>query len=198
MTNDGSDGLNPYIDATSYANASTGTGGTVRIGTSWGTTISNTGYLGARTMTAAQYEDVGGGAVVGKTTLENVLTAKGYLSSSDVDTALSNSSTKPIQNKALYDAIVGQEYLVTIPANAWSEPSGTNPYKTIAIAALPADSFTEDSTIELTIGDKFNQFAKYGFVLYGYDVSTQRIWFTAMDKPTATMYLTVRIYNYGS
>lgn len=198
LINDGADGLNPFINATSYANASTGDGGTVRIGASWGTTISNTGYLGARTMTAAQYDAVGGGAVVGKTTLENVLTAKGYLSSSDVDTALSNSSTNPVQNKALYDAIVGKEIIFSVPTTAWSNPSGTNPYTTVAIVTLPADSFTNNCTIELMIADKFNDFAKYGFVIYAAEAASQRIWLTALKKPTTTVYLNIKVYTYGN
>ncbi len=115
-----------------------------------------------------------------------------------VDSALDNTSTNPVQNQALYTAIVGKDITFSVPANAWSEPSGTNPYKTVAIVTLPAGSFTDNCTIELTIGDKFNDFAEYGFVLYSAEVASQRIWLTAMKKPTSQIYLTVKVYTYGS
>lgn len=117
---------------------------------------------------------------------------------STVDSALDSSSTNPVENSALYKAIVGNEISVTIPTSSWSEPSGTNPYKTIAIVTLPTDSFTDNSLIELLIDDDFQHFAKYGFIIYSAETSSQRIWLTALDKPDATMYLKVRIYNYGS
>ena len=115
-----------------------------------------------------------------------------------VDSALNNTSTNPVQNKALYDAIIGKGIVFAVPVNSWSEPSGTNPYKTVAIVTLPAGSFTNNCTIELTIADKFNDFAKYGFVLYSAEASSQRIWITAMKKPTTQIYLTVKVYTYGN
>lgn len=115
-----------------------------------------------------------------------------------VDSALDSSSTNPVENSALYKAIVGNEISVTVPTSSWSEPSGTNPYKTIAIVTLPTGSFTDNSLIELLIDDDFQHFAKYGFIIYSAETSSQRIWLTALDKPDATMYLKVRIYNYGS
>lgn len=115
-----------------------------------------------------------------------------------VDTELNNTSTNPVQNQALYDAIVGKEITFPVYASEWSEPSGTNPYTTVAIVTLPAGSFTDNCTIELMIDDKFNYFAEYGFILYGYEVSSQRLWLTALDKPTQNIYLKVRVYTYGS
>lgn len=115
-----------------------------------------------------------------------------------VDTELNNTSTNPVQNQALYDAIVGKEIVFSVYASAWSEPYGTNPYVTNAIVTLPAGSFTDNCMIELMIDDKFNDFAKYGFVLYGAEAASQRIWLTAMDKPTSTVYLKVKVYTYGN
>lgn len=115
-----------------------------------------------------------------------------------VDTGFNNTSTNPVQNQALYDAIVGKEITFQVFASDWSAPSGTNPYTTVAIVTLPAGSFTDNCTIELMIDDKFNYFAKYGFILYGYEVSSQRLWLTALDKPTQNIYLKVRVFTYGS
>ena len=115
-----------------------------------------------------------------------------------VDTGLDNTSTNPVQNKALYDAIVGKEIIFPVYASLWSEPFGTQPYTTNAIVTLPADSFTDNCTIELMIDDKFNDFAKYGFVLYGAETASQRIWLTALDKPTQTIYLKIKVYTYGN
>lgn len=117
---------------------------------------------------------------------------------STVDSALDSTSTNPVENSALYDAIVGKEIIFSVGASAWSEPHGTNPYVTIAIVTLPAGSFTNNCTIELMIDDKFNDFAKYGFVLYSAETASQRIWLTAMDKPTSTVYLKIKVYTYGN
>lgn len=115
-----------------------------------------------------------------------------------VDSEINNTSTNPVQNKALYDAIVGKEIIFSVPTTAWSEPSGTNPYNTVAIVTLPAGSFTSNCTIELMIADKFNDFAKYGFVIYSAEAASQRIWLTAMKKPTSQIYLTIKVYTYGN
>lgn len=115
-----------------------------------------------------------------------------------VDTEINNTSTNPVQNQALYDAIVGKEIIFPVYASLWSEPFGTQPYVTNAIVTLPADSFTDNCTIELMIDDKFNDFAKYGFILYGAETASQRIWLTALDKPTQTIYLKIKVYTYGN
>lgn len=115
-----------------------------------------------------------------------------------VDSEIDYSSTNPVQNKALYDAIVGKEIYFAVPATAWSEPYGTNPYVTNAIVTLPSGSFTDNCTIELMIADKFNEFAKYGFVLYDAEAASQRVWITAMEKPTQTIYLNIKVYTYGN
>lgn len=115
-----------------------------------------------------------------------------------VDSALDNTSANPVQNQALYPAIVGSEIRVPVYTSAWSEPAGSNPYNSIAIITLPTGTFTDNSLIELTINDQFNFFAKYGFVLYGHETETQRLWLTSIGKPTSTVYLTFRIYKYGS
>ena len=115
-----------------------------------------------------------------------------------VDSEIDNTSTNPVQNKALYDAIVGKEIVFSVPAISWSEPSGTNPYNTVAIVTLPAGSFTNNCMIELMIADKFNDFAKYGFVIYSAEAASQRIWLTAMKKPTSQVYLTIKVYTYGN
>ena len=115
-----------------------------------------------------------------------------------VDSALDSSSTNPVESQALYDAIVGKEIIFPVYTSAWSEPYGTNPYVTNTIVTLPAGSFTDNCMIELMIDDKFNDFAKYGFVLYGAEAESQRIWLTAMDKPTSTVYLKVKVYTYDN
>lgn len=115
-----------------------------------------------------------------------------------VDSEIDNTSTNPVENQALYDAIVGKEIIFPVYASAWSEPYGTNPYNTVAIITLPAGSFTDNCMIELMVDDDFNAFAKYGFVLYAAEALTQRIWLTAMDKPTSTVYLKVKVYTYGN
>lgn len=115
-----------------------------------------------------------------------------------VDSEINNTSTNPVQNKALYDAIVGKEIVFSVPATAWSEPSGTNPYNTVAIVTLPDGSFTNNCAIELMIADKFNDFAKYGFVIYSAEAASQRIWLTALKKPTSNTYLTIKVYTYGN
>ena len=114
------------------------------------------------------------------------------------DTELNNTSTNPVQNQALYPAIVGSEIRVPVYTSAWSEPAGSNPYNSVAIITLPTGTFTDNSLIELTINDQFDFFAKYGFVLYGHETETQRLWLTSIGKPTSTVYLTFRIYKYGS
>ena len=310
LTNDGADGTSTYVEFDNYATSS-GRAGVIKVGASYGTTVSNTGYLGATTLTAQQYSSYGNGAIVGKGTLENVLTSKGYISgiiitltynagtgtitwsgansiadikdafdagstvtvvppieisdetfrvcwaryssqsqldilaidddpafyrvilvdtgnnasiipidlqnkltagtgisisnnvisatsSITVDSALSNTSTNPVQNQALYDPIIGHEVTAQVLANQWSEPSGTNPYNSVAIVQLPANSFTDNSLIELLIDDKFQYFAKHGFVLYGHETASQRVWLTSQGKPTNSITFKFRIYNYGS
>lgn len=268
---------------TDYANATTGAAGVIKVGASYGTSTSNTGYLAAATITAAQYGNYGNGVIFGKGTFENILPTKalvfrsaltsssnlnnlaagiypvenlthsdlpvagamfgtllqypdtyktqlliaGEAASSDnpnnlyyrrwltstnaytawqsasgssitVDSALDNTSTNPVQNQALYPAIVGSEIRVPVYTSSWSEPAGNNPYNSVAIITLPTGTFTDNSLIELTINDQFNVFAKYGFVLYGHETETQRVWITSIGKPTSTVYLTFRIYKYGS
>lgn len=119
-------------------------------------------------------------------------------SSITVDSALDNNSPNPVQNQALYPAIVGSQLTMTIPANSWSDPSGGNTYNSVAIVTLPSGSFTDNSLLELLIDDQFNLFAKHGFILYGHETESQRIWLTSIGKPASTVYLKLRIYKYGS
>lgn len=115
-----------------------------------------------------------------------------------VDSALFSSSTNPVQNQALYPAIVPTEIRKIAYTYDWSEPSGTNTYNCIAILTLPSGSFTDNSLVELVFDNDFNEFAKHGFCLYSSEVSSQRLWITSIGKPTATINFKFRIWKYGS
>ena len=114
-----------------------------------------------------------------------------------VDTALSSSSTNPVQNQALYPAIVPTEVYKTVYTYDWTGPAGTNLYDCVAILTMPNGTFTNNSLIELVNEDSFNTFAQHGFVLYGSEVSSQRLWITSIGKPTGTVSLKFRIYKWG-
>ena len=118
-------------------------------------------------------------------------------SSITVDSALNASSTNPVQNQALYPAIVPTEIYKTVYTYDWTGPAGTNLYNCVAILTMPAGTFTNNSLVELVNEDSFNIYAKHGFVLYGSEVSTQRLWITSIGKPTGTVSLKFRIYKWG-
>ncbi len=115
-----------------------------------------------------------------------------------VDSALNASSTNPVQNQALYPAIVPTQVYKTVYTYDWTGPAGTNLYNCVAILTMPAGTFTDNSLVELVNEDSFNDFAKYGFVLYGSEVSSQRLWITSIGKPTGTVSLKFRIYKWGN
>ena len=115
-----------------------------------------------------------------------------------VDSALDNTSPNPVQNQALYPAIVPTEIYKTVYTYDWTGPAGTNIYNCVAILTMPAGTFTSNSLVELGNDDGFNNFAKHGFVLYGSEVSTQRLWITSIGKPTGTVSLKFRIYKWGN
>ena len=115
-----------------------------------------------------------------------------------VDSELNNTSTNPVQNQALYPAIVPTEIYKTVYTYDWTGPAGTNLYNCVAILTMPAGTFTNNSLVELVNEDSFNTFAKHGFVLYGSEVSTQRLWITSIGKPTGTVSLKFRIYKWGN
>lgn len=114
-----------------------------------------------------------------------------------IDSALSSSSTNPVQNQALYPAIVPTQVYKTVYTYDWTGPAGTNLYDCVAILTMPAGTFTDNSLVELVNADSFNTFAKHGFVLYGSEASSQRLWITSIGKPTGTVSLMFRIYKWG-
>lgn len=115
-----------------------------------------------------------------------------------VDSEINNTSTNPVQNQALYPAIVPTQIYKTVYTYEWDGPAGTNLYNCVAILTMPAGTFTNNSLVELVNEDSFNTFAKHGFVLYGSEVSTQRLWITSIGKPTGTVSLKFRIYKWGN
>ena len=115
-----------------------------------------------------------------------------------VDTALNASSTNPVQNQALYPAIVPTEIYKTAYTYDWSEPAGPGPYNSIAILTLPPGTFTDNSLIELVFHDQFDSFAKHGFMLYGSETSSQRVWLNSIGKPTASVNFLFRIWKWGN
>lgn len=115
-----------------------------------------------------------------------------------VDSALNSSSTNPVQNQALYPAVVPTEIRKIAYTYDWAEPSGTGTYNSVAILTLPSGSFTENSLIELVFHDQFDLFAKHGFMLYGAETSTQRVWLNSIGKPTSSVSFTFRIWKWGN
>lgn len=115
-----------------------------------------------------------------------------------VDSALSSSSTNPVQNQALYPAIVPTEIRQIAYIYDWSDPSGTGTYNSVAILTLPSGSFTDNSLIELVFHDQFDLFAKHGFMLYGAETSSQRVWLNSIGKPTVPVSFTFRIWKWGN
>lgn len=115
-----------------------------------------------------------------------------------VDSALNASSTNPVQNQALYPAIVPTQIYKTAYTYDWSEPAGTGPYNSIAILTLPSGTFTDNSLVELVFHDQFNLFAKHGFMIYGAEVSSQRVWLNSIGKPTAAVNFLFRIWKWGN
>lgn len=115
-----------------------------------------------------------------------------------VDSTLDNTSPNPVQNQALYPAIVPTQVYKTVYTYDWTGPAGTNIYDCVAILTMPAGTFTDNSLVELVNEDSFNLFAKHGFVLYGAEVLTQRLWITSIGKPTGPVSLKFRIYKWGN
>lgn len=76
--------LTDYVKNTDYATSSKG--GVFKVEYYFGTNIYN-GFLIARPFTYEQYQGVDIGAVVGKATLENVITGKGLVSNTDYATS---------------------------------------------------------------------------------------------------------------
>lgn len=185
--------LTNYVTNTDYAKSSKG--GVVKT-SQWGFNVNNSGQPYATDWTYSSYGSLSNNAFISKGTLEKAIVGKGIIGSSNMDSALNSSSTNPVKNSTLYKAIVGNEITFQIPVSAWSEPSGNNFYNTIAIVTFPADTFIDNSTLELLNYEGFNNFAKHGFVLYSAEASSQRVWITAHDKPDNTIYLRVRVYNY--
>lgn len=115
-----------------------------------------------------------------------------------VDSALNASSTNPVQNQALYPAIVPTQVYKMAYTYDWSDPAGTGIYNSVAILTLPSGTFTENSLIELVFHDQFDSFAKHGFMLYGSEVSTQRVWVNSIGKPTSAVNFLFRIWKWGN
>lgn len=70
------------VSNTDYA--SNATGGVIRTSTSYGTTVSGSGVLNASTLSYESYDDANDTALIGKGTLENVITGKNLATKSDV------------------------------------------------------------------------------------------------------------------
>ena len=75
--------LQNKVGFTDYATSSVG--GVLKVSNDYGVTTSANGSLIATTKTYAQYQSAGNGLVVGKATLENVITGKGLTTKSYVD-----------------------------------------------------------------------------------------------------------------
>lgn len=73
--------LTNYVTNTDYA--SNATGGVIRTSTSYGTTVSGSGVLNASTISYENYLDANNATLVGKGTLENVITGKGLVNTTD-------------------------------------------------------------------------------------------------------------------
>lgn len=115
-----------------------------------------------------------------------------------VDSDLNSTSTNPVENSALYKAVVGKIVNVLVSPAFWSAESGTQDYNSIAIITLPTGSFTDNSLIELVNVSAYNTFAKHGFVCYYAEASSQRVWISSIGKPTTDINFQFRIYEYGS
>lgn len=115
-----------------------------------------------------------------------------------VDSEIDDTSTNPVQNQALYNAVVGTEVSKMAYTSGWVEPYAPDGYNTYIILTLPSGTFTDDSLIELVNYANFQSFAKHGFVIFGVETSTQRVWISSMGVPENNISFNFRIYNYGS
>ena len=73
--------LTDYVKKTDYATGQTG--GVIKVGSSYGTGVSGTGFLNGAPKTYADYTSGGDGILIGKGTLENVITGKGLVSNTN-------------------------------------------------------------------------------------------------------------------
>lgn len=76
--------LSDYVKNTDYATNSTG--GVIKFSTSYGTTVGNDGILKSSARTYEQYTSANDGLLIGKGTLENVISGKGLVSNTDYAT----------------------------------------------------------------------------------------------------------------
>ena len=83
--------LQNKVGFTDYATSSVG--GVLKVSNDYGVTTSANGSLIATTKNYAQYQSAGNGLVVGKATLENVITGKGLTTKSYVDGLVGNIQT---------------------------------------------------------------------------------------------------------
>ena len=77
--------LTNYVTNTDYASNSTA--GVIRTSSSYGTAVSGSGVLNASTLSYESYSGANNTTLVGKGTLENVITGKGLVSSTDYATS---------------------------------------------------------------------------------------------------------------
>ena len=83
--------LQDYVKNTDYATSSKG--GVIKTGPIYGTMMRNDGYIIAVNRTYEQYQNDYDGLIIGKRTLENVITGKGLTTKSYVDGLVGNIAT---------------------------------------------------------------------------------------------------------
>ena len=109
------------------------------------------------------------------------------------DNNVTSSSDNAVKSSGIYNFVHGNFINISISQNDWSGPSGTNDnYQYFAVGSCPIGTFDDDSIIEL-INNNYEAFSKYGFVCYDSEISSQRLWFAAIDKPTTNINLQLRV-----
>ena len=88
LTNDGDDGVHPFIATDDYATNQTA--GAVKVTSSFGVEMSNSGEIKGAVVSSANYSSMWNDAIVSKGTLENALSTKSYATTSDIPTNTSD------------------------------------------------------------------------------------------------------------
>lgn len=101
--------LTDYVKNTNYANSSTG--GVIKVQDTLGLGIGSTGNLFATTKTYATYQTLSEGAIVGKGTLENVITGKQLINQTTLDNSQATQDTKitNLENQVFGDETIEAE-----------------------------------------------------------------------------------------
>lgn len=111
---------NAKVSDTDYATGSKG--GVVKVDGSYGTNITNTGYLYSTTKSFAEYNSADGSLFISKRTLENVITGKNLETANNKVTSLSSSSTDTQypSAKCVYDLVGNIETILeTLDVRRW-------------------------------------------------------------------------------